>query len=49
MNKNWQKFDNLMIDNKDILNSINVKQIANGDFAVWLRELKQVLCDNLDR
>lgn len=26
MNKNWQKFDNLMIDNKDILNSINVKQ-----------------------
>lgn len=26
MNKNWQKFNNLMIDNKDILNSINVKQ-----------------------
>lgn len=26
MNQNWQKFNNLMIDNKDILNSINVKQ-----------------------
>ena len=26
-----------------------VKQIANGDFAGWLGELKQMLCDNLDR
>ena len=36
MNKNWQKFDNLMIDNKDILNSINVKQ-----------KQKKIKCKNL--